>query len=132
MNTIRWTLMATAMALTSACASGGATSGATTQNAPRRDRSVITQEEITETRANDAYGVVRAARPAWLLPKAVGSGRQTVQVYVEGNKAGGGINALQQYNVTQIREMRFLSGEEATTRFGTGNGAGAILVFLKR
>lgn len=120
-------MIAVALSLVAGCATGGAT----TQNAPRRDRNVITQEEIDATRANDAYNVVRSARPGWLLPRMVGSSRQNVQVYVEGNKAGG-ITALQQYNVGQIREMHFLSGEDATTRFGTGNAAGAILIFLKR
>jgi hypothetical protein len=123
------TLALGVLTIASACATSGTSSA--TQNAPRRDRSVITQEEITETRATDAYGVVRAARPGWLLPKTVGSTRQNVQVYVEGNKAGT-ISALQQYNVNSIRELRFLEPEDATTRFGTGNGAGAILVLLKR
>lgn len=104
---------------------------ATVSAAPGAERTVITQEEIASTRATDAYSAVRAMRPAWLLPKTIGSGRQDVQVYVEGNRAGG-VAALQQYNVNQIRELRFLGGEEATTRFGAGNGAGAILLALKR
>jgi len=125
---IRFTLMAATLAFAAACATKGAPS---TETAPRRDRSVITQEEIDASKATDAYAVVRALRPSWLLPKTVGSRPQSVQVYVEGNKAGA-TTALQQYNVNQIREMRYLGGDDATTRFGTGNGAGAILVFLKR
>ena len=121
------TALVAAWALAASCAS----SGSRPTNAPRRDRSVISQEEIDETKAGDAYAVVRAARPAWLLQRVVGSSRQSVTVYVEGNRAGG-VTVLQQYNAMQIRELRLLSGEEATTRFGTGNGAGAILVFLRR
>ena len=127
MRPIRWTLIVGALTWAAACASGGATS----DNAPRRDRSVITQEEIDASKANDAYTVVRSLRPAWLLPKTLGSGRQAVQLYVEGSKASG-IAALQEYNVSQIREIRFFNSEDATTRFGTGNGAGAILLLLKR
>ena len=130
MKSLRRTMIAAALSLAAGCATSGS-SAATNQNAPRRDRNVITQEEINETKANDAYTVIRTARPGWLLPKTVGSSRQNVQVYVEGNKAGG-IAALQQYNVGHIRELRFLSGGDATTRFGTGNAAGAILVLLKR
>ena len=128
MRPIRSTLIAASFAFAAACASSGAS---TAENAPRRDRSVITQEEIDASKANDAYTVVRSLRPAWLLPKTVGSSRQSVQVYIEGNKAGA-TAVLQQYNVNTIREIRFLNGEDATTRFGTGNGAGAILVLLKR
>src|SRR5436190_9560004 len=98
---IRLTMMAATLAFSAACA----TKGATTDNVPRRERGVITQEEIDASKAQDAYAVVRALRPAWLLPKTVGSGRQNVQVYVEGNKAGS-TTALQQYNVNQIRELR--------------------------
>ena len=116
-----------ALSLAAACASGAPSA----QSAPRRDRNVITQEEIDASKMTDAYSVVRALRPGWLLPRTVGSSRQNVQVYVEGNKAGT-VTALQQYNVTQIRELRWLSGDDATTRYGTGNGAGAILVSLKR
>lgn len=121
--------MAATFAFAAACASGG--TSASTENAPRRDRNVITQEEIDASKMTDAYNVVRSLRPGWLLPKTVGSGRQSVQVYIEGNKAGG-TTALQQYAVNQIREIRFLNGDDATTRFGTGNGAGAILVSLRR
>jgi hypothetical protein len=127
MNLIRSTAVSAALVFAAACA----TKGAATENAPRRDRSVITQEEIDGTTANDAYGIVRALRPAWLLPKTVGSRQQSVQVYVEGNKAGT-TTALQQYNKNQVSAMKFLTGDEATTRFGTGNGAGAILVTLRR
>jgi hypothetical protein len=117
------------LAFVTACATKG--SSPATENAPRRDRSVITQEEIDAARATDAYAVVRALRPGWLLGKTVGTGRVFVQVYVEGNKAGN-TTVLQQYNPAQVKELRFFNSEEATTRFGTGNQAGAILLTLRR
>lgn len=129
MNPIRSTLMVVALSFAAACASSRG--AAPTDNAPKRDRNVITQEEIDASKMSDAYNVVRALHPGWLLGKTGGSGRQYVQVYVEGNKAGD-TSALQQYNVNAIREIRYLSGDDATTRFGTGNAAGAIIVFLKR
>ena len=105
--------------------------GATTDNAPAGDRNVITEQEIAASKANDGYAVVRALRPGWLVPATVGANRQEVQVYVEGNRAGS-TTALQNYSVSTIREIRWLNGDEATTRFGAGNGAGAIVVLLKR
>jgi hypothetical protein len=128
MRQLRSILLATTFAFASACTSGG---GGPADTAPRPDRNVIAQEEIDASKANDAYAVVRILRPAWLLPKTVGSGPQAVQLYVEGSRASS-LSALQDYNVSQVREIRFLNGEDATTRFGTGNGAGAILLLLKR
>ena len=126
---LRTVFVATVVAVATACASKGST--AATQ--PRIDRNVITEEQIAATKAVDAYTVVRAARPAWLLGRSAGaSGRQvTPVVYVDGNRVGG-VSQLRQYNAGTVREMRYLSGDDATTQFGTGNAAGAILVFLRR
>ena len=115
-----------ALSLAAACVPAGAS----TDNAPA-DRSVITEQEIAASKANDAYGVVRALRPNWLLPATGASSRDEVQVYVEGSKAGS-TAVLQRYDANTIRELRWLNGSDATTRYGTGNGSGAILVFLKR
>jgi hypothetical protein len=127
MRAFRSILVLAGLALAAACASKGATAS----TAPKRDRNLITEQEILDAKTQDAYATVRALRPGWLLPKMHGSGRAFVQVYVEGNKAGN-VDVLSQYSVNSIRELRYIDGEDATTRFGTGNGAGAILVFLKR
>lgn len=113
------------------CAGACVSAGGATDNAAHNDRDVITQQEIDASNANDGYAVVRALRPHWLLPAPMGSTTQVVQVYVDGGKVGSA-GVLQRYNVRSIREIRWLNGVDATTRFGTGNGAGAILVFLKR
>ena len=131
MRAIRSVMFLAGLSLAVGCAAKEPASRPSSATAPRRDRDLITQEEIDATKAQDAYSVVRMARPGWLLPKTLGSGRVFVQVYVEGNKAGD-VSTLRQYNASTIRELRFLGGDDATTRFGTGNGAGAILVFLKR
>ena len=115
-----------ALAFTAACVPAGAS----TDNGPA-DRSVISEQEIAASKANDGYSVVRALRPNWLLPATGASSRDEVQVYVEGSKAGS-TAVLQRYDANTIRELRWLNGTDATTRYGTGNGAGAILVFLKR
>jgi hypothetical protein len=126
MRLIRSVVSLAVLAVTTACA----TKGSNADTAPPKDRDLITQEEIVATKATDAYSVVRALRPGWLLGKTVGTRRVQVNVYVEGNKAGG-TSILSQYNVGQIKEIRYLSPDDATTRFGTGNQAGAILVTLR-
>jgi hypothetical protein len=124
----RLALAGVMLALVGACVSPGATQAAYTGP---RDRNLLTEEEIVATKATDAFRVVRAARPAWLLPKIAGSRRLTPEVYVDGSRAGG-VNSLSQYSAGIVHEIKYLTADEATTRFGTGHGGGAILVALKR
>jgi len=44
----------------------------------------------------------------------------------------GGVRALDDIILSQIREIRYLNAGDATTLFGTGNSAGAIQVMGKR
>jgi hypothetical protein len=126
---IRSALLSAALVVASACASQRVSPEY--EYAPKRDRSVLTEEEILATRATDAFRAVRSARPAWLLPKNAGSRRMTPEVYIDGARSGG-VNTLSQYNAGIIHEIRYLTADEATTRYGTGHGGGAILVSLKR
>ena len=94
-----------------------------------RNRSVITQEEITESSARDAYHVVQLLRPDWLRSRGATSTRSTapatVVVYVDGQRYGGPA-ALEQFRVGSFKELRYYSGSEATSRWGTGHTAGVI------
>ncbi len=96
-------------------------------------------EEISDTAA-DAYFVVSRLRSLWLRPRGTGSfitgGQATaLVVYLDGARFGtvdlpatSGNNILRSIDSTNIREMRYLSAGEATTRYGTGHDQGAILV----
>ena len=42
------------------------------------------------------------------------------------------VDWLDDIDVSEIREMRFFSGPDASTRFGTGYVNGAILITLER
>ena len=48
------------------------------------------------------------------------------------NQRMGGLSALDQITVAQIREIRYLTASDATTLFGTGNTGGAIQVIGRR
>ena len=63
--------------------------------------------------------VARVVRAAVLAVKA--------EVYVDGARFGG-IESLSLIQATPILEIRFLSASEATSRFGTGNSGGAIVI----
>ena len=89
----------------------------------RRNRNVITQEEIEKSSATDAYDLIKRLRPQWFTRRGVASGRVTtdaggglddraeVVAYVDGIRTGD----LTAIAVELIKEVRFLSASDATT-----------------
>ncbi|MDX1566596.1 MAG: hypothetical protein R3223_02275 [Longimicrobiales bacterium] len=120
-------LMTTLLVLlaTTGCASAGSSEGSS------RNPDVITSEELrgTQIQSETAYNAIQRLRPAWL--RARGSsftgGRQLPSVFVDGTRYGE-IDALRSLNVSEIAEIEYLDSRDATTRFGTGYPAGAIMV----
>lgn len=97
----------------------------------RRHPDVISAEEIAERNDLQTAGdAVRRLRPAFLRVRASGGPASTaepIRVYVDGIMVGE-VSALTQIQVSIVKEIRKLSSSDATTRFGTGHTAGAILV----
>ncbi len=130
----------TVLLANSACASGGAAPGAAPNDAmapqPRGDRNLVGGEEIRRTNAADLYDALRQLRPGVFLSRgkntpqegAIGTAPLPI-VYVDGVMKGD-VSALHQVQIGTVREVRILSGTEATQRFGTGHVAGALLVSL--
>jgi outer membrane receptor protein involved in Fe transport len=65
----------------------------------------------------------------WMQGRGTGSFSQqeVVQVYVNGQHAEG-VSALRQIEPSTVLSVEYLGGIEATSRYGTGHGAGAIVV----
>ena len=134
MRVFRAAVSILAVAVTAGCASGG-TSGS---SAPRHAQNVITADELETVDVNDAYQAVQRLRPQFLTstrgPTRMRSGAGTaeagIQVYLNDQRVGG-VTALQQIPKNDVKEIRFLSASEATTRYGTGNTSGAIVVTRK-
>lgn len=96
----------------------------------RRSTNVITAEEIASVSASSAYEVVQRLRSQWLLVRG-GLGSEGIVVYVDGVRRGDA-NSLRDIPVEQVRELRWIDGKDATTRYGTGHGSGVIEVYTKR
>jgi outer membrane cobalamin receptor len=124
-----------------ACASspaGGA--GATQQSSasPSRSRSardLITSEELAKLDVQNALDAVRRLRPNFLqthggLSSSISQGPQDVVVYVDNTRMGGPAS-LAQIPITDVKEIQYLNGPDATQRYGTGHGSGAIIVIRK-
>lgn len=85
---------------------------------------LLTAEELTSVTASNALDAVQQLRPRWLIRR---DDREVIRVVVDGNREGD-LERLRQLNVRRVRTLRFRDGREATTRYGTGYGAGVIEV----
>jgi len=106
------------------CASGGG--GA--DGGPRRSTNRIVMDELAPLQQLDCYQAIQRLRPNWLRTR----GSTPPQVMVDGSRQAGGMDVLRGYRAADIQEMRFISGTDATTRFGTGYDGGAIMLTTRR
>jgi hypothetical protein len=123
-----------------ACGGGGSAAGAsparTAAGTARGSANVIVAGEVEASGATNAMEAIRQLHPAMLRGRGSagmegGSSADLIVVYVDNIKAGG-LDALVPISAINIREIRFLSAADATTRFGTGTPSGAILVTTKK
>lgn len=137
MNSVMLLALARASAaalLLSGCASGAAVPPAEAGEVAVRGRNVLTAEEMIRDAGDgaDVYEAILKLRPHFLRsrPTSMRGSGGGVAVYV-GNTPYGGAEALRSFRPTSIRTVRFLTGSDATTLFGTGHGEGVIVVTLK-
>jgi len=99
---------------------------------PAISRSVMLADEIQASGARTVHEAVARLRPSWLRGRR---GRISMQdpaagevvVYLDGVRFGGQ-RALASIRVEGVLDVTFLAASDATTRFGTGHGGGAILI----
>ena len=101
-----------------ACYPGRANSGS------GQNPDLIGNWERQELSAYTAVDAIRRLRPAWLS-------RGTPTVHLNGVPLSS-FDQLEEISAVDVREMRFLNGPDASTRFGTGYMNGAILITLER
>jgi len=133
-------MAAVLVAIGAGCSSGGSTgAGAGAPRAPTRQQDVITEGEIASraAEASNALQVVQKLRPQMLRGRgrfspADSTDAATLPRVVVDDVAYGAVENLANLNATAVREIRFLSAADATTRFGTGYPGGVILVSMKK
>jgi hypothetical protein len=106
----------------------------------RRRTNVISFAEIESIRdqATDLMTVVQRLRPQFLRPRGAasfgnnrsGKSVPVAQVVVDGVHRGD-VQVLRQLSTQSVKEIHYMSAADATTRFGTGFDAGAILVITR-
>lgn len=98
------------------------------------DFNVIAAAELQQHPEENLYTLVRRLRPTWLQtrPPVSAQSANLVVVVLDGVPQEPGLEPLRGLKVADVSEVRRLSANDATTRFGTGMTAGAILVATKR
>jgi hypothetical protein len=96
---------------------------------------IITEEELGRIHVATAYDAVERLRPDFLRGRGPVSQRNPDAgrpvVYIAGVRQQGGPAVLRQVRFGDVREIQYLGGVDATTRYGTDHAGGAILVFLR-
>ncbi len=100
---------------------------------------VIESAELAKVRDHTALEAIRQLRPRWLRGRgpsirfARSTGQPTakrregrVRAYVDGIPRD--LELLDMLDTEDVASMRFLNASDATTRFGIGHSAGAILI----
>ncbi|HEX8212367.1 MAG TPA: hypothetical protein VF584_19485 [Longimicrobium sp.] len=121
-----------APAAVSAPPAAAQTAAAPAARAPRRDRNKVTEEELAGRTESDTYSFIQKARPQWLRVRGQSSMSISEQVWVYryGAKIGG-VGALRNVALSEVREIQYLDGSAATARFGPDHGSGAILLITR-
>lgn len=133
------------LALAAACSSGGGGTASASAAAPARrgNANLITEAEVQAIlgQATNAYDIVERLRPQMLRPRGTSMGARSdgtgaavqigIVVYMDDVRVGE-VGNLRTVLATQVREIRFISATDATQRWGTGHGSGAIQVVSKR
>jgi hypothetical protein len=116
------------VAALSGCASSG--EGRTRE---ARDPNLLTEEQIQDVRATNAYEVVQRLRNRWLQRRGstqlspASGGEFNVQAYLDERRLRD-VSELRNIDVRSIRYIRYYPPTEASGRFGFDHGAGAIVV----
>lgn len=118
---IRNGLTLLAFVILTACASGGG------DGEPRRRANLISEQELVESNTLDAFAAIRRLRPNWLSTRA---GMEDAVVHLDGIRLNG-LNDLRDIPVSSLRELTYMTGPDATTRYGTGYRGGLINVRSK-
>lgn len=126
--TRRTLLLACALALTAGCSPNRQGSGA----GPQSSTNVLTRQEISSSpyQSSTAYDAVQRLRPGFLRLRTTSSGPGFLpEVFVDGMRKGSP-ELLRAIPASEVAEIRYLTVQDATTRYGLNVPAGVLDVKL--
>ena len=127
-----WRVLTAVLVLAVAgCASSAGGPTESTGGSPNR---LVRADLNAVPQAGTAFQVVQLLRPAWLRTRSSSlvSQSASAEVLVDGMRMPNGLESLRSMPTDGIEMMEFLSAADATTRYGTGFPAGAILINMQR
>ncbi|HWL39139.1 MAG TPA: hypothetical protein VNO75_02795 [Gemmatimonadaceae bacterium] len=99
-----------------------------------RNANLITQAELTASGHTNLYDAIANLRPAFFRSRGRSTFDNTVSdyppVYQDGQRYGE-IETLRSISIEHVKQVRFLSASDATTKYGTNHTAGAIEVVTR-
>lgn len=125
-----YTVLALLTGLMLACS---ASSGGRSASAGRSTANLLTRETILNTNRANAFEVINALRPNWLVRRGsreLSPGENDVVIYY-GNSRLGGPESLRSILPDSIERIEFLTAAAAGQRFGLGHENGVILITPK-
>lgn len=105
-----------------------ATTGESSSSSSRRNE--ITLEELETTSVDDVMEAISLLRPQWLRARPArtpADPNPVVGVVIDG-RVNSRREDLAQIPISDVARIQFLNAADATIRFGTGYGGGAIIV----
>lgn len=115
------------------CASGGA-AGSTAGGSGHQDPNLITSAELVKANAPTVYAAIQQLRPQMLRQRfgtstsSINSPQDyAIKVYLDGQPLGG-VDEMKTIAASTIKEVQFLTADQAQQRFGSGNPGGVIIL----
>lgn len=105
----------------------------TTAHAQKKDRDLITREEIDNSaqKDQDIHAVIRSLRPHFLAPprglRTLGNSSSRMGLYVDGVHETD-FNALKNIPASSVQEVRYLDPSRSEGEFGVDANGGAVVV----
>jgi hypothetical protein len=117
------------LSIAAACAGGSKAS------APDSGSNVISQSELDAAGPVSAYDAVQRLRPSYLRgrgPTSVmnAAARTRPAVFVDATEYGE-VESLRTFPASRVQTIRYYSGPEAVTKFGSTYGAGVIQLTMR-
>lgn len=131
---MRKTWMCSMVMLAMACGGGGggASQPSTASRPVRGPADLITEAEINASVYQNALEIVQNLRPNMMRPRgSTAQGPVPVVLFVDDVRMTD-LNGLATIPAGRVKEIRYINGRDATTRWGTDVGSGVILVTTKR
>ncbi len=104
--------------------SGGCATGAGATSSSGGSATVISRDQLEPLAHLSAYDAVQRLRPTWLRAR----GSEGPPVIILDGSPMGGPDVLRTIQAESVARMVYVNGRDATTRYGTGYGGGAIEV----